>query len=202
MVVREEGSRRGEFFSDPSRVSSLHLARLAHRETLRRSARDLSCTTFLEAVTQWGLPQSLRTDLQRTYRLGRSDRHNFDARVISAIAVFVYKSPAKIPSDRLIFLAMFSVLLMPSILPKMHDRYFFPADVIAIVFAFYWPRCWYTLIVVISASLVAYMKFLTRGWEIISLSWAVVFLAALIVVLGRELLRIFREKPSSARNFT
>ena len=83
----------------------------------------------------------------------------FTAMVALGIAYFVYKSRVKITADRLVFLATFSVLIMPYLLPKMHDRYFFPADVIAIILAFYCPRYWYVPVVIGSVSFLAYRSF-------------------------------------------
>ena len=111
--------------------------------------------------------------------------------VILAIAVFVYRSRATITADRLIFLAFLSVLVMPYLLPKMHDRYFFPADVIAILFAFYWPRYWYAPIVVGLTSLFTYVRFLGGGVTILPLSWLAAVLLIFIGVLGRQFFHIF-----------
>lgn len=61
---------------------------------------------------------------------------------ISAIFLFsyiVYKSRRKITQNRLIYLATISVLFMPYILPKMHDRYIYPADIFSLIFAFNFP---------------------------------------------------------------
>ena len=49
-------------------------------------------------------------------------------------------------SDRqegLLFSALVSVALVPFLLPKMHDRYFYPADVFSIVLAFSMPEFWF-----------------------------------------------------------
>ena len=116
----------------------------------------------------------------------------FAVMVTVALAVVVYKSLVKITADRLIFLAFLSVLVMPHLLPKMHDRYFFPADAIAILFAFYWPRYWYAPIVVGLASLLAYLWHL--GGTIPPLSWLAAVLLVLIGVLGWGFLQIFRER--------
>jgi Gpi18-like mannosyltransferase len=43
----------------------------------------------------------------------------------------------------IILIAFISVALTPFLLPKMHDRYFYPADVLSIVLAFYWPALWF-----------------------------------------------------------
>jgi Gpi18-like mannosyltransferase len=45
--------------------------------------------------------------------------------------------------QNMIFLAFTSVALMPYLLPKMHDRYFYPADVLAIALAVYMPSLWF-----------------------------------------------------------
>lgn len=114
--------------------------------------------------------------------------------IASVIAVIVYKSQTKITAARLIFLAFLSVLLTPYVLPKMHDRYFFPADVIAIIFAFYWPRYWYAPIVVGLTSLFTYIRFLAGGTIIFPLSWLAVVLLIFMGVLGRQFFQIFRER--------
>ena len=119
----------------------------------------------------------------------------FAVGVAVALAGVIYKSQVKITADRLIFLAFLSVLLMPYVLPKMHDRYFFPADVIAIIFAFYWPRYWYAPVVVGLTSLFAYI--IDLSWVqhiIVPLSWLAAVLLVLIGVLGRQFLQIFLGK--------
>jgi Gpi18-like mannosyltransferase len=46
-------------------------------------------------------------------------------------------------NKHIILIAFISVALAPFLLPKMHDRYFYPADVLSIVLAFYWPALWF-----------------------------------------------------------
>jgi Gpi18-like mannosyltransferase len=71
--------------------------------------------------------------------------------------IVMYKNKLEITQDRLIYLAMISVLLMPYLLPKMHERYFYPADIFSIIFAFYFPRYLWVAIVVQMSSLFAYL---------------------------------------------
>ena len=120
----------------------------------------------------------------------------FTAMVALGIAYFVYKSRVKITADRLVFLATFSVLIMPYLLPKMHDRYFFPADVIAIILAFYCPRYWYVPVVIGSVSVLAYMPFLFN--IAILPQWLPAVLLLLIAVLGRQFLLMFRTNTHCA----
>ena len=152
-------------------------------------------------INQNSVYSSLRESAPNLYQWISDDYYSFYQAGIAfavgiavALAVVVYKSRVKITADRLIFLAFLSVLLMPYVLPKMHDRYFFPADVIAIIFAFYWPRYWYAPVVVGLTSLLTYVRFLAGGAVILPLSWLAVVLLVLIGVLGRQFLQIFRER--------
>lgn len=96
-----------------------------------------------------------------------------------------------------VLLAIFSVLIVPFFLPKMHERYFFPADIIAIVFAFYFPKFWYTPVVIGMASLLSYLPFL-YGITPISLAWLALLPLALIAVLGWQLLRTLGHLPAAS----
>lgn len=73
------------------------------------------------------------------------------------LAYLVYKSKLEITQDRLIYLATISVLFMPYILPKMHERYFYPADILSIIFAFYFPQYYWVAISVQLASFFSYL---------------------------------------------
>ena len=107
------------------------------------------------------------------------------AALLAAIAAAVRRSRARITPELTVLLATFSVLLAPYVLPKMHDRYFFPADVFAIVLAFYRPRAWYVPVVVGSASSIAYVRYLHA--EVVPLTWGAVLLGVLVAVLARRL---------------
>ena len=156
---------------------------------------------FLIYTNQNFVYSSLRESAPNLYQWISDDYYSFYPAGIAfamgvtvALAVVVYKSRAKITADRLIFLTFLSVLLMPYVLPKMHDRYFFPADVIAIIFAFYWPRYWYAPVVVGLTSLLTYVRFLAGGAIILPLSWLAAVLFVLIGILGWEFLQIFWER--------
>jgi Gpi18-like mannosyltransferase len=59
-----------------------------------------------------------------------------------------------------LLVATASAILMPFILPKMHDRYFFLADVLSYVLAFTFPPAWPLAIAMQIGSLSAYCDFL------------------------------------------
>ena len=63
----------------------------------------------------------------------------------------------------IILIAFISTALAPFLLPKMHDRYFYPADVLSILLAFYWPALWYIPILYQLISTSAISVFLFNG---------------------------------------
>lgn len=125
----------------------------------------------------------------------------FTALVVIVIALLVYKSPVRMTRDLLVHLATFSTLIVPFLLPKMHERYFLPANVFAVIFAFYFPKFWYTPVVIGLVSFLTDIGFL-YGVPTISLKWLAVLPLALIVILGWKLLRTLEYLPSSRKYST
>ena len=74
--------------------------------------------------------------------------------------LLVYKSRTALTSPILIQLALASVMIVPYVLPKMHERYFFAGDVLSIVFAFYYPKYFYVPIMIGLTSFFSYQPFL------------------------------------------
>jgi Gpi18-like mannosyltransferase len=56
--------------------------------------------------------------------------------------------------------ALVSLALTPFLLPKMHDRYFYPADVFSLVAAFFIPEMWFVPLAYQVISLLSYIPFL------------------------------------------
>lgn len=63
-----------------------------------------------------------------------------------------------------------SALLLPYFLPRMHERYFYLADLVAVLYAFYQPKRWFIPVIVVGTSLASYMPFLSK--QVSFLSWA------------------------------
>ena len=53
--------------------------------------------------------------------------------------------------------------LEPSLLPRMHDRYFFPADMFAFLFACLVPRAWWIALLFQAGSALAYAQYLASS---------------------------------------
>lgn len=93
----------------------------------------------------------------------------------------------KITKEMLILLATLSVTVLPYFLPKMHQRYFFAADVVSIVYAFYFPRHFYIPVVIGMSSFFAYFPYLFGSHHAL-LPYLAFALLAVIIILGREFL--------------
>lgn len=70
------------------------------------------------------------------------------------------KSKIKLNRENLILIAQVSVAGLPFLLPKMHDRYFYLADVISILLAFYLPELLFIPISYQAISILVYSIFL------------------------------------------
>lgn len=85
--------------------------------------------------------------------------------------------------SRFTLLSLASVLVIPFLLPHMHERYFYIADIISVLYAFYEPRRWYIPVAVVLASFFSYMPFLSGSVPVLGrlvmseAIWAPVLLA-------------------------
>jgi Gpi18-like mannosyltransferase len=75
--------------------------------------------------------------------------------------LLVLLSRAELTDTRILLLGTVSVVLLPFVLPSMHDRYFYLADVLTVILAFHLPRrTWYLPVAVQFTSLLCYIPFL------------------------------------------
>ena len=109
-----------------------------------------------------------------------------------AVGEFLVRSRKALRSERLVLLAAFAVLLTPWILPKMMARHFYPANVLSIVLAFWWPRYWWVPVVSGCASTLGYLR-IQYGVEIVPTPWIAVAPLVLIGVLAVAIWREFGE---------
>ena len=76
------------------------------------------------------------------------------------VIMLIYKSKVELTSSTILELSLISFMLLPFFLPKMHERYFFPADVISIAFAFYFPQLFFIPIAMSAISFLSYEPYL------------------------------------------
>jgi Gpi18-like mannosyltransferase len=91
--------------------------------------------------------------------------------------------------------ALVSMLLIPLFLPKMHERYFFPADILAICLAFLEPAFFFVPIVVVGVSFFAYQPFLFDRVYVPLPILAIVLIGITAYVTYRTVSRIYAAGP-------
>ena len=82
----------------------------------------------------------------------------------------------------LVLAAATTLVLVPYLLPGMHERYFFPADILCLVYAFYFPRRWYVAVLAEFASFFTYLPYLF-GREPVPRPWLAFATTAALVIL-------------------
>ncbi len=121
----------------------------------------------------------------------------FAAVLCLAYVFIVYKSRIKLQEKHIMQLALASLLIVPFFLPKTHDRYFYPADVLSIAFGFYFPGFFYVPVLINLASFLIYQPYLF-GVDVFpqAVLTLVMFLAVLFV--SRNAIRqLYPRDPSS-----
>lgn len=111
--------------------------------------------------------------------------------------VLVYKSCAKISPALLIELATVSVMLMPFLLPKMHERYFYPADVMTILLAFYYPRYFFVPIGMSIISFFAYEPTLFNAEPVPIAALALGVFVLLVILIRAVMLELYPRAASA-----
>ena len=87
--------------------------------------------------------------------------------------------------------ALIGALMIPFLLPRMHERYFFAADIMALVYFFYNKKRWYVPIIVIYNSYVVYAYYLFRveiGTDIVNSGLLLLVLAQALYEFVNELI--------------
>ncbi|HEX3047559.1 MAG TPA: hypothetical protein VHY08_22600 [Bacillota bacterium] len=102
------------------------------------------------------------------------------------IVFFAFKIRKSLDEKLILKLATFNALFVVFLLPNMHERYFFMADILSIPMAFYIPRLFYMPIVIGFSSLFSYLPFLRRE-PLVDLKILAVANAVMIILLAWEL---------------
>lgn len=62
--------------------------------------------------------------------------------ILAGWIIFTALDKRELTRERMVLLALISVSLTPFVLPRMHERYFYPADALSLIVAFYIPDLW------------------------------------------------------------
>ena len=102
----------------------------------------------------------------------------------------------EITPDMTLELALFFAIFLPFVMPKIHERYFYLADMLSILYAARHPRRRFMPLLVAGASLMCYVPYLTRQRPIDERVLALMMLAALVIV-SRDLLARMRKNRAA-----
>jgi Gpi18-like mannosyltransferase len=114
------------------------------------------------------------------------------------VAVLLVASKKKLTTAILLKIALVLAIAIPFLLPEMHERYFYLADVLSVIYAFYFPRLFYITIIMQLCSLLSYAPYLLNT-QIVRLEYvagAVLLIAA--ITLADLVLTLYpgiRKKP-------
>jgi len=85
--------------------------------------------------------------------------------VVLIVSFLVLTSRKAISGELCITLSLLFVTLLPFLLPAMHERYFYLADVFSLIYAFYRPKLFFVAIIVEVTSLLCYLPYLANNGE-------------------------------------
>ena len=102
----------------------------------------------------------------------------------------------EITPDMTLELALFFAIFLPFVMPKIHERYFYLADMLSILYAARHPRRRFMPLLVAGASLMCYVPYLTRQRPSDERVLALMMLAALVIV-SRDLLARMRKNRAA-----
>lgn len=81
--------------------------------------------------------------------------------VVMAIAfIIVWRTGLELTSDIIVKAAMLSLIIVPFMLPHMHERYFYAADVFSVIYAALNKKRWFLPVIICGSSLSGYSQYL------------------------------------------
>ena len=164
------------------------------------SSQEYTWMRFIAGIDGAGVNGYLTEDLFPTLQQAA-----LIACVLLVLAAVVYwlRRREALTWDMMPEFALFFAIFLPFVMPKIHDRYFFLADMLSLLVAARRPERRFLPLLVIGASLGSYMTFLTRQRPMDERVLALMMLAALIVtardlVLGMRGSRAARMRKEAA----
>lgn len=111
---------------------------------------------------------------------------------VGAVVIFTVLAltlSKKMTSRQLLKLFFISALLVPFLLPRMHERYFYMAEILALVYFMYDRRKWYAPVTLTFASLCSYTGALVGDSAVNGLYFSIAYL----IILATETRALFKE---------
>jgi Gpi18-like mannosyltransferase len=114
--------------------------------------------------------------------------------------VIVYKATRVLTKPVVLELGLAAMLIVPFFLPKMHERYFYPADILSIAFAFYYPQLFYIPILLGGVSFLSYQHFLFETEPIPLPVLTAVMLLAIGILFYHAMRQLFASANEASLN--
>ena len=105
----------------------------------------------------------------------------------------------EITPDMMLDVAVFFAIFLPFVMPKMHERYFFLADILSVLYAAKYARRRFLPLLVVGASLTSYCSYLMRQVPVDQRVSALMMLAALVIVSHDLLARMRANRAQLAK---
>lgn len=97
----------------------------------------------------------------------------------------------------LVYIFYISALLLPYLLPRMHDRYFFVADVLSLLLFFYDRKKWYVPVFTVIASYATYVAYGMSDSGLFDQTKLSIALLVVLVLCLKELFESLRRCPAT-----
>ncbi|MBQ7885652.1 MAG: DUF2029 domain-containing protein [Clostridia bacterium] len=158
------------------------------------SSQEFTWMRYIEGIDAKGLNGYLNPDLFPDLQHAA-----LYACVVLTLIVVVYwlMHWKEITPDMTLEVALFFAIFLPFVMPKIHERYFYLADMLSILYAVKRPRRRFVPLLVVGASLMSYVPYLMRQRPIDERVLALMMLAALVTV-SRDLLSGMRKNRALA----
>ena len=128
--------------------------------------------------------------------VGKTAVYLAGAAVLITFAYFCSKR-FTLSKEIILAIALFYALLLPYILPYMHERYYYPADILSVAFAFYFPEKVYIPVITVFASTYSTCRFLF-GTHFINMKLLSVLMLFDLIWVGIHI--IYRIRADGQRN--
>jgi len=119
--------------------------------------------------------------------------------ILTLIAVVYWLMHRReITRDMTLDLALFFAIFLPFVMPKIHERYFFLADMLSVLYAARDRRGRFVPVLVVGSSLMSYMAYLTRQRPVDE-RWLALMMFAGLILVTRSLLDKMRANRAALR---
>jgi Gpi18-like mannosyltransferase len=113
--------------------------------------------------------------------------------IVLGVGVLVWRSKKQLTPGVIVKIALVFALLIPFLLPEMHERYFYLADVISIIYAFYFPRYFFVAVIMQLCSLLSYTPYMLQT-QVINLAYVAIAVLLIGVFTLADLVLTLRSR--------